>query len=863
MPLILPLLCLFIFSPAAAQQENIDGLINNLQHSLREKDVSAYLENFHAALREDEERKIRTFFERFQLESASLFKARRGVKEDKEAHIYLKVLFQSHYAVVIENWQLALIRKDQLWRIKEKKLAGEPRRLYKLKIPSPRAERVRLIEIEHVDINLIFRDAAVFYDNIPELETALLIIGNGHLHFSPSDKNEKHQLEMLYKKKFLKDKLHYVYLRFSDYFFHNHIRIVREEDEKKRRISEAEMNEAYSLFVKHYPRSFTIENSLNGELLSFLPQGDETVFEFDGRKIGKFSYIYSPFAREEVNLFQWKEEKIVSLYSPAAGENKKKLFLSFGRMFDVQDYIIDIAFDPEDYYLSGKAKIGVKAAVPSLDGVKFKFHPDLEILRIFDEQRRELFYTQDKLRKILYVYFLKPPSKGETSYIEIYYRGKLVPPKQIADVVAVPQFHDDALLAPSNYDTYLYSQSSYWYPSPPDEDYFRVHLKIIIPPDYACVSNGVLVEKTRLNGVEKVEGIEKIGNSVYVFKSEFPVKYISFLVGKLTEIEKSEEPLPLAFLKCSRLRYSPRWILDETREILRFYQDKFGPYPYEKLTIVQRIWPTSGGHSPASFIVLNELPQFLGKRNVINSRSPVDFSRWKEYFIAHEIAHQWWGQGVTWKTYHDQWLSEGLAQFSSILYLREKYGDGILPSILKKLTRWTEKKSEWGAITMGSRLSYFDFKAYQSIIYGKSSLVLNMLKEIMGEEMFFEGLRKFFDDHKYGGASTHDFIRTFKEISDYDLTLFFKGWFDSHQLPEVKVKHSLLKRGGKYLLRFTVAQRRNLFVFPLWVEWKQDGKEITRKLLVDKRESTFDFELDDRPTKIKVDTKKAVPGEFD
>lgn len=854
--------CLFLIPQLPAQEESINDLISKIQDSLKIKDIPAYLENFFPEVRNEEEEKIRNLFDQFQIENVALFEAKRGISYGNEAKIYLKALFQNSYSVVIETWKLVLTKEKQQWQIKEKNMVGEAKELYKIKIPSDKAEKVKLVEIEHVDIKLTFKDAILFYDNIPGFDTALLVIGNGHLYFSPSDPKERHQLELLYKKKFLEDRLNYAYLRFSNFFFKNNIRIVVEKNEKELRVSEAEKNKAYSIFSKHYSRSFTIENSLNGELLSFLPQGEEAVFEFDGRKIGKFTYIYSPFAEEEVNLYQWKGEKIISLYSPQIGENTRKIFFSFGQMFDIKSYQIDIAFDPKKYYLSGKAKIEISPEVRYLDGVKLKFNPELEILRIFDEERRELFYTQDKLRKILYVYFFEPPHRGKMSSIEIFYRGKLIPPKQISDVITGPQFNETVINTPSKYDTYLYSQSAYWYPSPPDEDYFKARLKIIIPPEYACISNGELIEKTRLNNVEKVEEIEKMGSAVYVFQTEYPLKYISFIVGKFTKVQEDSSPLPLKFFKSSDFRFQKKELLNQAKDILRFYESKFGPYPYEKLTIVQRGWPTSGGHSPASFIVLNELPQIPGKGRYLNVDSPVDFSRWKEYFIAHEIAHQWWGQCVTWKTYHDQWLSEGLAQFSSILYLREKYGDKVLSPILKKLSRWTEKKSEWGPITMGSRLSYFDFEAYQSIVYNKTSLVLNMLMDFIGEESFFKGLRKFFIDHKYGVASTRDFIKTFEEISEIDLTLFFKGWLDSHALPGVRVSHSLQKKGGKYLLKFMVHQQRDLFVFPLWVEWTLNGNKIRKKLLIDERTEKFDFELEDKPRKIKVNTNRAVPGKF-
>lgn len=846
----------------SAREKSIDDLISQIQNSLKMKDIPAYLENFFPEARNQEEERIRNLFDQFQIEDVAFFRPKRSISGESQARIYLKALFQNSYSVVIETWQLVLLKEKDQWQIKEKEMVGGAKELYKVKIPSDRVERVKLIEIEHVDIKLVFKDAILFYDNIPGFETALLVIGNGHLYFSPSDPKERHQLELLYKKKFLEDRLNYVYLRFSNFFFNNHIRIVREVNEKKLRISQAEKNKAYSLFSKHYSRSFTIENSLNGELLSFLPQGEEVVFEFEGYKIGEFTYIYTPFAEEEVNLYKWKGEKIISLYSPRVDESTRKIFFSFGQMFDVKGYQIEIAFNPKDYYLSAKAKIDISSEVKFLDGVKFKFNPKLEILRIYDEEKRVLFYTQDKLRKILYVYFFEPPSRGKLSSIEIFYRGKLIPPKQTADVVAEPQFNEPVINIPSKYDTYLYSHSSYWYPSPPDVDYFKVRLKIIVPPEYTCVSNGKLIEKTRLTGVEKVEEIEKMGSSVYVFETKNPLKYISFIVGKFTKIQEDSSPLPFRFFKSSNIRYQKRDLLNQAKDILRFYESKFGSYPYEKLTIVQRGWPTSGGHSPASFIVLNERPTVSGKGRYLNVGSPVDFSRWKEYFIAHEIAHQWWGQGVTWKTYHDQWLSEGLAQFSSILYLREKYGDGVLSPILKELSRWTEKKSEWGPITMGSRLSYFDFEAYQSIIYNKTSLVLNMLMDFLGEESFFKGLRKFFIDHKYDAASTNDFIKTFVDISEIDLTLFFKGWFDSHTLPGVRVSHSLQKRGERYLLKFMVHQQMDFFIFPLWVEWTLNGNKIRKKLLIDEKTEKFDFELEGKPRKIRVNANRAVPGKF-
>jgi len=861
----LPLFFFLTFSlipRIAAEEQSISEFISQIQKSLDQKDIPAYLESFSYEIREKEGLIVNEMFNVLQMDSVTLFKPSKLTQTEGEATIYLQALFQNSYSAAIETWHLSLIKVNNQWLIEQKNLPGRVSIMYKIKIPSERAERVKSIEVAHTDIKLSFKDAIVFYDNIPGLETGLLILGKGHLHFSPSDSGEKHQLDLIYKRSFLEDELTYAYLRFSNYFFRKNISIVKDPDDESFQASILERNKAYSLFSKHYSQSFTIENSLNKELLTTLPQEQEVVFNFEGKKLGDLTYIYSPFTPEEINLYRWKDDKIINLYSPHKGGKEKKIFISFVEMFEVKNYTIEIDFKPQQFYISGKAKIEVESRVDSLERIMLKLNPELDILRIYDEEKRALIYSQDKLRGSLYVYFIHPPPENEPYSIEIYYRGKLVPPKQVTDVIAGLQFDKNLSYVAPKSETYLFSRSAFWYPSPPDDDYFKARLRIIVPPEYQCISNGELIEESRLNDVDRVEEIEKTGSSVYIFETKYPVKYLSFLVGKFTKVEEDLESLPLKHFCSSGISFQKKGLLEEAKNIIQFYESKFGPYPYEKLSVVRRIWSASGGHSPASFIVINELHLAQNGGLYVNTRSPVDLSRWKEYFIAHEIAHQWWGQAVTWKTYHDQWLSEGLAQFSATLYLIERRGEGVFPSILRKFSQWTGKKSIWGPITLGSRLNYHDPEVYQAIIYNKASLALYMLRDLLGEEAFFKGLQEFFRRHKYGAASTKDFIKTIEEVSGKDLAVFFRNWFDSYFLPEVKVSHSVQKGEGGYILKLRITQPKEFFVFPLWVEWIENGNRVKKRLIIDEQNEEFDFELKSKPRKLKINPNKAVPGRF-
>jgi len=866
--LILILLAFALNLQAKPGPQNLNEFIIQIQDSIMKRDLAAYLENFIFEIREIEESNFKNMFDLFEMERVALFKTSELSQTGDAAEIYLQAFFQNSFSVIIETWHLNLIRVDDLWKVKEKKIMGNISSLYRIRIPSDRMEKVRSFEVEHKDIKISFRDALLFYDNIPEMETALIVVGRGRLHFSPSDPVEKHQLKLSYKKEYLEDELSYVYLRFSNQFFRENIKIVKDADEKNVLLPD-ERDEAQSIFERHYSRSFTVENSLNKELLSTLPQGDEVVFGFKGKKLGTFTYIYSPFSDEEINLFRWRDEKIINLYSPDSGEKGKRMFLSFVQMFEVKDYQIDLDFKPEQYFLSGRARIVVESKVESLDRLKFRLNPRLSILRITDNEKRSLFYSQDKLRETLYVYFVQPPPQNEPYAIEVYYRGKLEPPEQFADVIAAAQiykwggrFGQNIVFLPPEYETYLFSQSAYWYPAPSENDYFQARLKISVPPPFQCVSNGELIEETLWSGTEKVKELENAKSAVFIYQTTQPVKYLTFIVGRFTNAGEDAQSIPVQHLYSSGINFSRKEILKEAKNIVHFFEDRFGPYPYGKLSIVRRLWITAGGHSPASFIILNELFQSQDGSVLVPVRSPVDLSRWREYFIAHEIAHQWWGQAVTWKTYHDHWLSEGLAQFAAVQYLAEKHGKEVYSPIFGKFSYWTERKSKWGPISLGARLSLQDPFAYHALIYNKTALVLNMLKDMLGENVFYEGLKGFYLKHRYGAANTRDFIKAMENVSGKELDVFFKMWFGSYLLPEVRVSHSVQKSEDGYILKLKINQRKGTFVFPLWIEWLENGTKAEKMVVIDEMNEEFEIKTQGRPRRIKSNPNRAVPGKF-
>jgi Peptidase family M1 domain len=867
--LVLSLLIILVSGLAFADQ-SVPEFILKLQQDFASRQFESYLEAFAPGLREQQRAELARYFDELKMDSAALKWANKGNFNPAEPVVFLQVICQNSYAALVETWQLKLEDIGGRWQVKDKSARGNMSTLYKIRMPAERIERAESVEISHVDFKLVFRNALVFYDNIPTLETALLVVGEGRLVFTPSSARERHQLSLLYKNNRLEGRAEYAFLRFSDGFFGQMVKVSGAAPVAAQAVEEKVWRRAEAIYVQCRSRYFTVQSSLSQESLSFLPQRDEAVVQFGGGKTGEMAYLYSPTADEEVTLYDTVRERFINLYSPGSEQPEGRLVISFSPRYDVQDCEIELDFQPQSFYLSARAKLTLVSNLDGLDAVKFRLHPGLEILRIYDSERRELLFTQDPVGKILYVYFLEPVDRHVRTSFEVFYRGRLEPPPQLSDAVQKQWHSFEPDRHPARFETFLFSQSAQWYPHPMSDDFYTARLKIIVPPAYSVISNGALVEKSVLNGVPRVTEIDKAGSTCSVYETKRPVKYLAFLVGKINLVDEGTVPLPLASYAASDVRSVTKDLLAEAGRVLEFYESKFGPFPFENLRIVERLWATMGGHSPASFVILNSLvrienpPPGFPERLVSSPVGPVDLSyQWKEYFLAHEIAHQWWGQGVSWARYQDQWLSEGLSQYASVLYLRSKYGDKAGTEILKRFSQWTEKKSRWGPITLGSRLSFTDYEAYQALVYDKSTIVLEMLRDLLGDDFFFTGLKHFFDAHKYTAAATGQFRKAMETVSGRDLRGFFRLWFDSHLLPEAQVRYKVENTDAGTRLKVWVSQINESFLYPLWVAW-EDGTGARRraKIIVEKKNAEFEITLPGPPRKLEFNPDKSVPGKF-
>ncbi|MEZ5286985.1 MAG: M1 family aminopeptidase [Vicinamibacterales bacterium] len=186
-----------------------------------------------------------------------------------------------------------------------------------------------------------------------------------------------------------------------------------------------------------------------------------------------------------------------------------------------------------------------------------------------------------------------------------------------------------------------------------------------------------------------------------------------------------------------------------------------------------------------------------------------------EFFLAHEVAHQWFGQAIGWKNYHEQWLSEGFAQYMAALFARERRGESTFRDILKQFRRWSLNESSEGPIYLGYRLGHIkgEGRVFRALVYNKGAAVLHMLRLFVGDEAFFRGVRRFYRENRFAKAGTEDLQKAMEAESGLALGRFFERWIYDSGIPRVRYATSV--EGGEVIVR--VEQAAPVYDMPITV----------------------------------------------
>ena len=160
------------------------------------------------------------------------------------------------------------------------------------------------------------------------------------------------------------------------------------------------------------------------------------------------------------------------------------------------------------------------------------------------------------------------------------------------------------------------------------------------------------------------------------------------------------------------------------------------------------------------------------------------------------------GQAVGWQNYHEQWLSEGFAQYSAALFARDRRGEGAFRDVLRQFRRWAIDQSDQGPIYLGYRLGHLknDSRVFRAVVYNKGAAVLHMLRRLLGDDVFFRGMRRYYAENRFKKAGTMALRNAMEAESGKSLERFFQRWIFESGIP--RLRYSTIVEGQELVVRF-------------------------------------------------------------
>jgi hypothetical protein len=280
--------------------------------------------------------------------------------------------------------------------------------------------------------------------------------------------------------------------------------------------------------------------------------------------------------------------------------------------------------------------------------------------------------------------------------------------------------------------------------------------------------------------------------------------------------------------------------LPKTVDMLEIFSRLYGPYPFlnEKY-----------GHSE------------FGRGGAMEHQTMTSTTTFDEDVIAHELAHQWFGDLITCRTWQDLWLNEGFATYSESLYREARYGVDQYRALIR--SRMNDALNARGSLFVQDTSSVPNLFA-RSRVYSKGASVLHMLRHVMGDTLFFKAIRAYAGDprFRYGTANTSDFQSVCESFYGKPLGFFFTQWVYGESFPRYTLRWSAQAEGTNFLIDAILDQETgttnpSAFVMPVDLRFSSAGEETTMVVWHSQTREQFTFSLPFRPERADVD-----PGEW-
>jgi hypothetical protein len=821
-----------------AQADDVPLLLRRLELLVQKSDSGGYL----ALLADSADRDRATDFSSREIPAGIT----RAVIQERDRAPLAGTLPGNGYQLTIDvfeefgdraresTWRLDVKRvgtAGSSWLISDAAHVTSVENLYRLSLNPAKRFAVHDLRISDEDLELTLAEGAVYVSDIDQGTTGVVLLGNGTMTFHPAPDAEKGQVRIFAGAERLQSRFDVAYLRLNPADFARVIdpgRLVAAAADPR------ELRRAEGAFREESTKSYSIDlGDLSRDPWSLVPAPGDLVAEVRTRRFDTLTYVRSGNEPEDVTLFDRKRHRNISVYTSQARLETRGRFYNDEELtdYDVLHYDIDLTASPDREWIDARTRVDLKVRATATASITMRLADSLVVQSIISKEFGRLFGVRVKNQNSLVINLPAAVLRDTPLSVTIAYAGRLEPQVTDRETLAVQgevSLPDIALTAEPSI---LYSNRTYWYPQSMVSDFATATLRLNVPANIQCVASGD-PDPSSPAVVPGPPGRDAPqGRQVYTFTAAQPLRYLAFVMSRFapataTTISFPAGPLNLSVEANPRQVGRGRNVGDSATDIALYYQSLLADTPYPSFTVAMTESDLPGGHSPAYFAVLN---QPLATSPYVWRNDPAAFDNYPDFFLAHEMAHQWWGQAVGWRNYHEQWLSEGFAQYFAALYAQHRRGDAVFGGMLQRMQKWAVAESDQGPIALGYRLGHIrsDSRIFRAVVYDKGALVLHMLRRLVGDEAFFRGLRRFYRTSRFLNAGTEDFRLAMEEETGRLLTRFFDRWIYGSTLPHLTFSYKT--DGTDVVLR--AEQIGELFDVPLTVTLQYSDKRQVNVVL--------------------------------
>lgn len=669
--------------------------------------------------------------------------------------------------------------------------------------------------------------------------TGAVFLGEGIFELMPPTKIERKQVRRFLDKDSLSENFSAAYLRFTDDSASELMQeLAFESEEIPKKVSQ--LHEKISeLFLED--RGVNLASGILGELFNSNDSLFIGIFEQEQPGFNFPSYLIFTFdasATEEVSAYQYFPNRINKPFHTLCSFHQISDYKRNGTLrpdlhedkdaFKINHYEIKATLK-KNKDMRVEAELTFVTNRPDLRFLTFDLIKDLEIDSVKNSQGDSLFFLKEKKETGFSVHLKNPAAVKKPEKIIVYYSGEAF--ENISG-------------------SYILKNNVYWLPR---YGYFvpaTFDITFTYPEDMNVASIGKRIRQWSDDDYLHAQ-----------WREDVPSLAASFAFGRFDSTTYDDSAIVPVKVYSNRERSKSmrEKIAGDVANSLFIFENLLGDYPYSKLDVVEIPGPISNGFPGILFLTFSTFVQ--------------EFEGVMEALRGHEVSHQWWGNLVGWQTYHDQWLSEGLGEYSGALITQFTLdGDKRFFQILESwrndllerghigvsvgLRRFGFSKSDLtqsdgmqaGPVWLGRRLGEKYPVDYYLNVYEKGAYVIHMLRTLMrdfetgSDEKFWNMLADYVQTYKSKRATTEDFQEIVEKHFGENMDWFFDQWVYGTSTPTYIYSYTISNTGNQYRIELKVRQEEvpDDFQMQIPVAVKtQDGEEYTELIHMQGREKSF------------------------